>query len=134
MGPCYPMGGVYILFESASGYGLFQCSGVDEMSLAAAAVQDSLGEVARLSKVVSLEAFKPFTSAAEALEQINALSESQAPEALITFLQLNLPKVKPGKKAKYVVGVADPKLGSALQEVGIPCVSNDSVNEVTRGI
>lgn len=54
---------------------------------------------------------------------------------LQSFLELNLPKVKPGKKVKYSVGLAEPKLGSAiLESTGIPCVSNNYVLEFLRGI
>jgi hypothetical protein len=47
----------------------------------------------RFGKVVKLTAFKPFSSAANALEQINAISEAQLTDDLKNFLALNLPKV-----------------------------------------
>lgn len=47
----------------------------------------------RFGKVVKLVAFKPFTSAANALEQVNAVSESQLTDDLRHFLEMNLPKV-----------------------------------------
>lgn len=54
---------------------------------------------------------------------------------LQNFLELNLPKVKAGKKPKISLGVAEPKLGSAILEAThIPCQSNDYVNEFLRGI
>lgn len=54
---------------------------------------------------------------------------------LQNFLELNLPKVKAGKKPKMSLGVAEPKLGSAILEAThIPCQSNDYVNEFLRGI
>lgn len=40
-------------------------------------MQRSVESMERFGKVVKLSAFKPFTSAANALEQINAVSESQ---------------------------------------------------------
>ncbi len=44
-------------------------------------------------------------------------------------------QVKDGKKAKFRLGVCDPKLGSAIQEsTNVPCVANDMVGEVLRGI
>jgi nucleolar protein 56 len=50
-------------------------------------------------------------------------------------LELNLPKVKAGKKPKFSIGVAEPKLGSAILEAThLPCQSNDFVNEFLRGI
>ena len=54
---------------------------------------------------------------------------------LQNFLELNLPKVKAGKKPKFSLGVAEPKLGSAILEAtNFPCQSNDYVNEFLRGI
>ena len=47
----------------------------------------------RFSKIASLTAFKPFANAANALEQINALSEAQLTDDLKNFLVVNLPKV-----------------------------------------
>jgi nucleolar protein 56 len=49
--------------------------------------------MARFGKVCKLTAFKPFASAANALEQINAVSEAQLTDDLKNFLELNLPKV-----------------------------------------
>ncbi|GAX85586.1 hypothetical protein CEUSTIGMA_g13001.t1 [Chlamydomonas eustigma] len=82
-----------------------------------------------------MTAFRPFVSAANALEQINSMSESQLTDELKGFLELNLPKVKTGKTPKFKLGVSDPKLGSAIQEsTDIPCIANDAVGEVLRGI
>lgn len=48
----------------------------------------------RFGKICKLAAFKPFTSAADALEQINAVSEAQLTDQLKNFLELNLPKAR----------------------------------------
>ncbi len=63
----------YILYESASGYGLFEVTNFDSLANS----PDDITDVSRFGKSVKLAAFKPFTSAANALEQINAVSESQ---------------------------------------------------------
>ena len=56
-------------------------------------------------------------------------------DSLKAFLEQSLPAVKAGKKAKFSLGVAEPKLGSAiLDAAGIPCESNDRIGEVLRGI
>lgn len=65
----------FLLHESASGYSLFEVTNADE--LAGEAVQQNVADIQRFGKAVKLSAFKPFTSAANALEQINAVSESQ---------------------------------------------------------
>ena len=71
----------FLLYESASGYGLFEVSGFDEIGNSVDAVQQAVTDIARFGKVMKLSAFKPFTSAANALEQINAVSESQVMHA-----------------------------------------------------
>lgn len=44
-------------------------------------------------------------------------------------------QVKEGKKAKHRLGVFEAKLGSAIQETtGCPCVCNEFVGEVLRGV
>jgi len=56
-------------------------------------------------------------------------------DELRSFLELNLPKPKEGKKAKYSLGVVEPKVGSQIAEVtGIPCQSNEFVQELLRGV
>mmetsp|Transcript_14737 Transcript_14737/g.35095 ORF Transcript_14737/g.35095 Transcript_14737/m.35095 type:complete len:503 (-) Transcript_14737:202-1710(-) len=125
----------FLLYESASGYGLLEVTSMDEIGASAEKVQDSLRELDRFSKLVKLTAFKPFSSAADALENINAVSEATMSDSLKAFLEQNLPKVKHGKKPKYTLGVYEPKLGSAIQDgTGIPCVSNEMTGEVLRGV
>ncbi|GLI58543.1 hypothetical protein VaNZ11_000287 [Volvox africanus] len=125
----------FVLYESAVGYGLFEVIEFDEIGQAVDKVQEAVSDLARFGRIVKLVAFKPFPSAADSLEQINAISEAQLTEELKNFLELNLPKVKAAKKAKFKLGVFEPKLGSIIQETtNVPCISNDAVGEVIRGI
>lgn len=56
-------------------------------------------------------------------------------DELRNFLELNLPKVKEGKKAKFSLGLAEPKIGSQIFETAkIPCQSNEFVLELLRGV
>lgn len=56
-------------------------------------------------------------------------------DELRNFLELNLPKVKEGKKPKFSLGVSEPKIGSHIFEVTkIPCQSNELVLELLRGV
>lgn len=55
----------------------------------------------RFGKVVKLKGFKPFTSAANALGEINQISDSICSEDLKNFLEMNLPKVGGGLRASY---------------------------------
>jgi len=124
-----------MLFEFASGYGLFEAHGIDEIGQSTEAVQGSVVDLNRFGKVVKLSAIQPFSSAADALNQCNAVSEGLMTDELRNFLELNLPKVKEGKKPKFSLGVAEPKLGSQIFEIlRIPCQSNDFVLELLRGI
>ncbi|KAG2647344.1 hypothetical protein PVAP13_2KG575559 [Panicum virgatum] len=83
----------------------------------------------------SSPASPPFSSAVDALNQCNAISEGIMTDELRNFLELNLPKVKEGKKAKYSLGVMEPKVGSHISEAtGIPCQSNEFVQELLRGV
>lgn len=56
-------------------------------------------------------------------------------DELRSFLELNLPKVKEGKKSKFSLGVAEPKLGSHISETTkITCQSGEFVLELLRGV
>ncbi|KAL8556596.1 hypothetical protein ACS0TY_004158 [Phlomoides rotata] len=126
---------LYVLYESASGYGLFIAHGIDEIGQNTEAVRSSVSDLNRFGKVVKLAAFSPYESALDALNQCNAISEGQMTDELRNFLELTLPKVKEGKKPKFSLGMAEPKLGSHIHEVTkIPCQSNEFVLELLRGI
>ncbi|CAL9136901.1 unnamed protein product [Musa textilis] len=126
---------LFLLFESASGYSLFHAYGLDEIGQNTEAVRNSVLDLTRFGKVVKLVAFHPFSSALDALNQCNAVSEGLMTDELRNFLEMNLPKVKDGKKAKFSLGVAEPKVGSQIFEVTkIPCQSNEFVLELLRGV
>ncbi|KAL0923114.1 hypothetical protein M5K25_007160 [Dendrobium thyrsiflorum] len=126
---------LYLLFESASGYSLFLAHGLDEIGQSVDAIRESVLDLSRFGKVVKLVAFNPFSSALDALNQCNAVSEGIMTDELRNFLELNLPKGKEGKKSNFSLGVAEPKVGSQILEVTkIPCQSNDFVLELLRGV
>ena len=87
------MASLYLLHESATGYVLFQCTGLDSIGSDSSAVQQSILDVSRFGKSVGLTAFQPFKSAAEALGEINSISEGLLTEELQQFLERSLPKV-----------------------------------------
>ena len=63
------------------------------------------------------------------------MSTGILPECAVNFLSTSLPKVKEGKKAKFVLGVSEPKIGNAISEtLSIPCMCNDLTLELFRGI
>ena len=46
-----------------------------------------------------------------------------------------MPRIKDEKKAKFTLGVLDSKLGNSIVDaMKIPCVCNDPINELTRGV
>ncbi|KFK35536.1 hypothetical protein AALP_AA4G003300 [Arabis alpina] len=124
-----------LLFEHASGFALLEAHGIDEIGQNIEAVRSSITDLSRFGRVVKLTAFHPFESALDALNQINAVSEGVMTDELRSVLELNLPKVKEGKKPKFSLGLAEPKLGSHIFEVTkIPCQSNEFVLELLRGV
>ena len=107
-----------------------------------------------IGHAVKLQSFQPFSSAAEALENANAISEHALSQTLYNFLELNLPnnnnindqeeeedgKKKKKKKTKkhsssgggpmssFSLGVLDPALTTAIAEnLHISCRSDDTV-------
>jgi len=90
----------------------------------------------RFGKLVKLLAFKPFPSAAAALEEANAVSESSLTDDLRAFIEQNVPKSsKKSSSSAAKLGVSEPKLGSAIQEAtGVACVAGEAVGELLRGV
>ncbi|KAG9153637.1 hypothetical protein Leryth_008561 [Lithospermum erythrorhizon] len=126
---------LYVLYESPSGYSLFHAHGIDEIGQNNEAVRNSVTDLNRFAKVVKLVGFSPFDSALDALNQCNSVSEGHMTDELRNFLELTLPKIKEGKKPKYSLGVAEPKIGSHIfEETKIPCQSNDFISELLRGV
>ncbi|KAI9019791.1 hypothetical protein DFJ74DRAFT_644098 [Hyaloraphidium curvatum] len=122
---------MHLLFETASGYALFERLESEEIGQDLDAVQKSMVDLAKLGKIVKLKSFAPFKSAAHALENINDVSEGIVNEFLKSFLEMNLP----GKKSKIQLGVGDKTLGGSIkQELGFDVVSNETVTELLRGI
>ncbi|KAJ0245421.1 Nop domain-containing protein [Hirschfeldia incana] len=126
---------MYALYESSSGYALFDVHGIDEIGQNVEAILSSVSDFTRFGLIVKLTAFHPPKTALDALNQINAISEGYMSEELRSFLDLNLPKVNEGEEAKFSLGVSDPKLGSCISEaMKIPCLSNEFVQELLRGV
>eukprot|EP01061_Rhynchopus_euleeides_P040524 TRINITY_DN697_c0_g3_i1.p2 TRINITY_DN697_c0_g3~~TRINITY_DN697_c0_g3_i1.p2 ORF type:complete len:486 (+),score=266.49 TRINITY_DN697_c0_g3_i1:74-1531(+) len=122
---------LYVLFETAAGYGLFLKEEGEEIGAQDVKIQKSWQDYGLFKRVMSFVSFAPFRDSEQALEDINALSEGQVTQFLAGFLSNTLPS----KKSGYEVGVSETKMGSAIQEnLGISCVANEYVQELTRGI
>ncbi|KAJ1799263.1 Nucleolar protein 56 [Coemansia sp. RSA 2399] len=120
----------YVLYESASGYGLFEVVQAEKIGAKLAEVQSTITDLAKLSKYLKAKSFAPFKNAADALESINDISEGECNEGLKAFLELNLPK-----GGKSVLGVSDRNLaGSIKAATGVQCSTEELAQELIRGV
>jgi len=69
------MPATHVLFESSSGYAIFEAKLSESIGSKSKAVQDSFKDLAKFGKMVSLISFAPFKNAAQALENANDVSE-----------------------------------------------------------
>ncbi|KAG8997021.1 snoRNP complex protein nop56 [Tulasnella sp. 427] len=123
----------HVLFESASGLAVFNVVQVEEIGSKTKEVQESIQDISKFSRMVSLKSFSPFKSAADALQNINDISEGVVNETLKGLLELNLATTS--KKSKVVLGVSDRFLGAAISsELGISCDNSERSLELIRGI
>lgn len=131
---------LFTLQESAAGYALFEVVAFDEIGGLLADTADAVTDLARFGRAVKLKAFAPFASAAEALDNANALSEHALPGTLHNFLELHLPQSNKSSSSKkktsaFTLGVIDPGLAAAIGAglPGVTCRSDDTVREIGRG-
>ncbi|KAH9969869.1 hypothetical protein BC827DRAFT_1263036 [Russula dissimulans] len=123
----------HILFESASGYAIFQVKLREEIAAMTEAVQKSIQDLGKFKKMVSLVSFSPFKSAAHALENANDISEGTVNEDLSALLELNLSKPKGG--SPIVLGVSESILANSIKStLNIKCDTSESTAELIRGI
>jgi nucleolar protein 56 len=66
---------MFLLFETASGYGLFERIAGEEIGIDQ--IQESVQELSRFGKLVTLKSFIPFSSPQNALENANDISEGR---------------------------------------------------------
>jgi len=120
-----------VLFEHATGYGLFRVKEFEEIAMLQSAVEESITDISAFNSVITFQAFNPFKNAEDALANINAVSEGLCSDQLKFFLQANMPK----KVKKVTMGVLDPKLGAAVSEtIGVKVSHVGVVPEIIRGI
>jgi len=126
---------LFILHENAAGYALFEVVAFEEIGSLLEDAKDTVTDLARFGRAIKLKGFQPFESAAEALENANAISEHAMTGTLHNFLEMNLPKSKKSSKtASFALGVVDPALATAISDgLGTPCRSDDTVREILRG-
>ena len=126
---------LFILYETASGYCLFEKEEYDETGGNLSQVQKAIANLERFAKLVTLVAYQSFTTAEEALENITTLAAAKVPNTLKNFLTTHLPSTKTSKKQKFALGISDPKLGTEIfSETGITASYNETTTELMRGI
>ncbi|KAJ8087956.1 Nucleolar protein 56 [Marasmius tenuissimus] len=123
----------HALLESSSGYGLFQVKLTEDIAAHTQAAQDSIKDLSKFGKMVSLMSFAPFKNAAHALENANDVSEGIVNDYLKDLLELNLAKAS--KKSPAVLAVSDSTLGGGIKEAaGIQCDASDNAQNIIRGL
>ncbi|CAF0759231.1 unnamed protein product [Didymodactylos carnosus] len=124
---------LYVLYEHASGYSLFRVHEFEEIGMLLPQVEQSVLDLSKFATVVKLIAFFPFQSGINALDNTNSISEGLVHDDLHNFLETNLPK--PSKRAKMILGVADSKIASTINEqFSITCQHTGVIPELLRGI
>lgn len=68
-----------MLYEHAAGYAIFRCEEVEDIGSLLPEVQEAVMDFARFGSMLNLEAFGPFKSGINALENINCISEGSLP-------------------------------------------------------
>ncbi|KAI5859852.1 Nop domain-containing protein [Durotheca rogersii] len=127
----------FLLHESAVGYAIFKVvHQQDTVGLHLKEVQKAGQDLSKFGKMVQLVNFAPWRNAADALENINLISEGILPDYLKSNLELNLPQAR---KSKIVLGVADKNLAGSIKAEfpGVECETGDTsevVADLLRGI
>ncbi|KAG9291964.1 hypothetical protein G9A89_004902 [Geosiphon pyriformis] len=126
----------YVLFETASGYALFEILQVEEIGAKLESVQEAVKDLTKFGKGVKLKSFAPFKNAAHALENANDISEGVINDYLREFLELNLPApAKSKKKNPVILGIIDKNLASSIvSQLKYECETSELVLEIIRGI
>ena len=110
---------MYVLYEHASGYGLFAVKEFEEISMLHSEVEKSVTEFGKFASLIKLHAFSPFKSGANALDNINSISEGnssghQGPKIfglILWVLSLQIVKYLIWSRLWWFQQVPDSKLG-----------------------
>ncbi|KAF5336243.1 hypothetical protein D9758_014355 [Tetrapyrgos nigripes] len=123
----------HALLESSSGYAIFEVKLTEDIGAHTQAAQDSIKDLSKFGKMVTLMSFSPFKSAAHALENANDISEGLVNEHLQSLIELNLSK--PSKKSNICLAVSDSTLGGNIKDAtGVQCEASEKAQNIIRGI
>ena len=73
---------LYALFEHAAGYATFKVNSNEEIGALLPQVQEAVVDLERFGRIIKLIAFTPFRNAANALENMNSISEGQLQDVI----------------------------------------------------
>eukprot|EP01027_Heterolobosea_sp_BB2_P015704 GEZU01022471.1.p2 GENE.GEZU01022471.1~~GEZU01022471.1.p2 ORF type:complete len:171 (-),score=57.59 GEZU01022471.1:33-545(-) len=119
-----------VLFETAAGFALFKVLDEGKLKNVDELAADFQSE-SKAKKIVKLKAFSKFNDTTDALAAATALVESKLSKGLKSFLKSSIIK----KGLDETLAVCDSKLGNVIKEkFGIPCVYDNSILELMRGI
>jgi nucleolar protein 58 len=120
-----------LLFETPAGYALFKVSNPDKLSANSADIWEDFKTPEKAGQAVKLKAFRAFESTTDAVVAATSIIESKLDKGLKKFLQKNIV----AKELSDELAVADVKLGGLIKDkLDIPCVHNDAVLELFRGV
>ncbi|KAF6011158.1 snoRNP complex protein nop56 [Brettanomyces bruxellensis] len=125
----------YILYEEPTGYGIFKVKlQQDDIGARQKDVENAEQDLAKFSKMVELVSFAPFKGAAQALENMDDITEGLVSDYLKSVIELNIPKGS--KKSKISVGISDRNLGPSITATFpyIDCYWNEVVQDFIRAI
>jgi len=122
---------LYLMYETSVGVALFKKKHFDELATDLAQIQKDIVQMGDFSKMVKLEAFKPFTNHEMATETLRSLAAGELSPFMTDFLETYFPM----GKSKAFLAFQDNRLAqSANSEMGITCKNNDAISELYRGI
>ncbi|KAK1369052.1 hypothetical protein POM88_035144 [Heracleum sosnowskyi] len=121
---------VYLLFECASGYGLFLAHGINDVDTTTfEAVEEYVN---RSPPPFELIDFLRFSSPQDALLQFKAISKLTLPQGLENFLKKNIPQ---SKRYRCSVAPSNSHLAEMiLRKTGHDCQNGIMIDDVMRGL
>jgi len=119
-----------VLFDSPAGHCLFKVTDSGLLKKPED-IWDAFTSAESAKKAVKLKAFHKFEDTAEAVQSATALVEGKLSAGMKKFLKKSIVS----KELQETLAVADAKLGGAIKEkLGIPCVFDESAQQLTRGL
>lgn len=123
---------LHVLFEHAVGYSLYRIKEFEDVGNMMPQVEQAVNDSVKFMKAVQMVAFKGFESAAESLNNTNAVSEGIMTETLENFL---VASGFTSGSTMGTLGVGCSMLGQAIKEgLGVTVLHTGIVPEVVRGI